>query len=152
MSDKLAKTQDRLPDGSFAKGNQINSGANKKVQRIMARKFRECADNGDELIAFAFACLRADYSEGGPITPKGSIPLNLTDSEKFAAQKWAWEKIIERGFGKPVERVEIESTGDAPLVIIGAEQMRDLSDDELELMVKAAALAQKHLTKNIVDV
>lgn len=129
----------RNEKGHFVKGtpgpNPKPTGRPKSYKGI-AKDIQKRTGNGKELLDFIESVLKGTV-EGG---------------STLAAKMWACEQLLNRGYGRAPQVVEVHSDAtDTPAVALDFSQ---LSDEELEAMEKAAEivnnLADKQ--KGVIDV
>ena len=125
MTNKIEK---RGPGGLFAKGNTM--GGRRKGYKGLARDIQNMSGSGIELVEFMFAVLRGEVPEGASL----------------GAKQWACEQLLNRGYGKAPQVIEISQSldSDATASVI---DVAGMSDEELEVWEKAAEIASRHANK-----
>ena len=127
MGDALVK---RDAKGGWLKGQSGNPSGKAIGFKGLAKKIQAESSGGDELIAFMFSVLRGEVPEGATL----------------AAKQWACEQLLNRGYGKAPQVIEIAQTldKDAKASVI---DMSQASDEDLEAMEKAAEVMERLANK-----
>lgn len=112
----------------FPKGTSPNPGGRPKAAIAMAKLIRDSTRDGAEVVEFMLAVLRGD-GEIGPPEDRRPLPSDLKDGK---SRRWAAEQLLDRGFGKAPQTIEIAAQGEAVA-------MPDMSGLPLEELRRIAA-------------
>jgi len=126
MSGALVKRGD---GGRFLPGTTGGTGRPKGYKGL-ARAIQKESDGGQELIDFLFDVLRAKNEAGATL----------------AARQWACEQLLNRGYGRAPQVVEVSTSLDSDAVATAID-VGAMSDEELEIWEKAADIAARHANK-----
>ena len=108
---------------SFRPGQSGNRGGRPKAAESLAKQIREATAvdgiEGKELVDFVVSVKRGE----GP-----------DDMKDAASRRWATTTLLERGWGKPQEHIELTTGESAPKVDYSV-----LTDEELEVLERITA-------------
>ena len=111
--------------GPWQKGRSGNPNGRPKGFKGLAREIQQRTDDGRELVEFALKVFK-----GEPVTEGGQVP-------KLELRWQALEWLSDRGFGKPVQSVDLNVSEGGPSHM----DLRNASPEELAVLERFA-LAQ----------